>query len=460
MACEAISGAGVFVRSARWSVMGGVCVAVTAMMVLAGCSDEPSGPVSGKRPVREEASAAPAAKAYDPPRKFSGGGVRLSATEADHTETTLWGTKAFVLTETSLTAYDTRGSGGPAWSVRKPEGMSTGVDERARVWESVKPSVVKQGGRALVLFAYQKYTQGQGTAKDTSAVSLRAVDADSGKEAWTVTLPTPKAMSFGDDTSAAVVGVEDGVAVVTARTTPDFDDVDDDPRSMVTYGVNVKTHHVDWQESGFGARVLADGVIAGEQLPEYAEIGTVNWTAREGGMRLVGRSVSDGAVRWKDSRDLFGLKIEGMGAGLMSVDMVLEFKENRGTYALLDGATGKRPAGMTKDTVADFAYTGRSCVYDQRSVVVCGSTDHSLAALDTRTHKVLWEITEDDPSREVPSMTTAWHGAVYAGVAGHGGVILDARTGKDDGTYSAGYLTLVNAYGGLDQDLTVYEAAG
>ncbi|MER5475802.1 hypothetical protein ABT026_02270 [Streptomyces sp. NPDC002734] len=440
--------------------MKGICAAVVGTVVLAGCSGEHSGPALDKRPVREKASAPPAVRAYDPPRKFSGGGVRLSVTEAEHTETVLWGTKAFVLTETSLTAYDTRGSGGPAWSVRKPEGMSTGVDERARVWESTKPSVVKQGGRVLVLFAYHTYTQGQGTEKDTSTVSLRAVDADSGKEAWTVALPTPKGMSFGDDTSPAVVGVEDDMVVVTARTTPDFDDAYDDPRSAVTYGVDLRTHRVTWQEGGFGARMLTGGVIAGEQLPEYAEIGTEKWTAREGGMRLVGRSVSDGSVRWKDSRNLFGLKIESMGAGLMSVDMVLEFKENRGTYALLDGATGELPSGMTKDSIDDFAYMGRSCVYDQRSVLVCGSTDHSLAALDTRTHKLLWQITADDPSREVPSMATAWHGVVYAGVAGRDGVLLDARTGKDDGTYSAGHLSLVNAYGALAQDLTVYEATG
>ncbi|WP_372348455.1 hypothetical protein [Streptomyces sp. KL116D] len=180
--------------------------------------------------MRDEASAAPAANAYDPPRKFTGGGVRLSATEAEQTETTLWRTKAFVLTETSLSAYDTRGSGVPAWSVRKPVGMSTGVDERARVWESTQPSVVKQGGRTLVLFAFQQYTEGTGTAKGRSTVSLWAVDADSGKVAWTVAVPTPKGMSFNADSSPSVVGVEDGIAVLTARTTPDYDDVYDDPR--------------------------------------------------------------------------------------------------------------------------------------------------------------------------------------------------------------------------------------
>ncbi|MFD4344400.1 hypothetical protein ACFWQ6_05840 [Streptomyces coelicoflavus] len=431
----------------------GVAAALT--MVLAGCTGGGSADDGGgTRPVREEASAAPAPKAYDPPRKFTGGGVRLSATEAEHTETTLWKTKAFVLTETGLTAYDTRGSGGPAWSVRKPEGMSTGVDERARVWESAQPHVVQRDGRTWVLFAYQKYTEGQGTAKGTSTVSLQAVDAESGKVAWTLAVPTPEKMSFGDDTSATVVGVEGDTVVLTARTTPDFDDVYDDPRSMVTYGVNLATRHVDWQETGFGARVVSGGVIAGEQLPEKAEIGHVDWTAPDGGMRLVGRSVSDGRVRWRDPRNLFGLKLEGMGAGLMSAEMVLEFEGNRQTYALLDATTGRRPAGMTQDSVADFAYQGRSCVYDQRSVIICQFPYASIAALDTRSHKVLWKITKDDPSRELPWMSTAWHGVVYAGV------ILDARTGEDDGTYSAGHLTLVNEYGGLGQDLTVYEATG
>lgn len=436
--------------------MGVICGTVAGAILLAGCSSDSADGTGYRRPVRDEASAAPAAKAYDPPRKFTGGGVRLSATEAEHTETTLWKTKAFVLTETSLSAYDTRGSGGPAWSVRKPAGMSTGVDERARVWESTQPSVVTQGGRTLVLFAYQKYTEGTGTAKGRSTVSLRAVDADSGTVAWTVSVPAPKGMSFNSDSSPSVVGVEDGIAVLTARTTPDFDDVYDDPRSMVTYGIDLAARHVDWRESGFGARVVADGVIAGEQLPRQAEIGDVNWTAPDGGMRLVGRSVSDGTVRWKDSRNLFGLKIESMGAGLMSVEMVLEFKENRQTYALLDATTGRRPAGMTEAGERDFAYEGRSCVYDERSVIVCGSADHSLTALDSRTHTVLWEINEDDPSRDVPSLIAAWHGAVYVDA----GVILDARTGKDDGTFSAGYLTHVNEYGGLDMDLTVYEAAG
>ncbi|WP_327576394.1 MULTISPECIES: hypothetical protein [unclassified Streptomyces] len=247
--------------------------------------------------------------------------------------------------------------------------------------------------------------------------------------------------------------------MVTVRATPDFDDVYDDPRSMVTYGVNLTTHHVAWQEDGFGARMVSDGLIVGEQLPESAEIGSELWTAHDGGIRIMGRSVNDGSVRWKDPRNLYGLKIETVGAGLFSADMVQEFKENRDTLDLLDSATVKRPAGMTKDSADDFTFAGRQCVYDQRSVVVCG-VDGYLAALDAHTHKVLWKLTTDDPSREVPKVTTAWHGAVYGGVAGHGNVILDASTGKDRGTYSAGYLTLMNEYGGRDQDLTVYPATG
>ncbi|GAA1321904.1 hypothetical protein GCM10009647_055430 [Streptomyces sanglieri] len=430
--------------------------AVTAALTLVtGCSSDDSPRAGDGRPVREEASAS-APKAYDPPLKFGEGGVRLAVKDDDRTEVALRGTTAYVLTETGLAAYDIRG-GGRKWTFAEPHGMSTGVEERARVWETTAPTVTQQGGRTLVLFALQKYRQGEGTAKDVTTSHLRAVDAADGKEVWTATLPTPKGMGVGDDSSPTVVGVEGDTAVVTLRTAPE--DGTDGVRSAVTYGVNLATRHVDWQADGFGARMLSGGLVVGAQLPEGAEIDSERWFADEGGIGLVGRSVKDGAVSWKDPRDLYGLKIETVGAGLFSARINLEFKENRPAHELLDSAAGKRPAGMTADSAAAFSFAGRSCAYDERSVIVCG-VDGELAALDARTHKVLWTLTEDDPSREVPSLYTAWHGVVYGGVPGRGGVLLDATTGKDRATFDAGRPAVVNEYGGLDMDLTVYPATG
>ncbi|MDV9200367.1 outer membrane protein assembly factor BamB family protein [Streptomyces sp. Wh19] len=426
-----------------------------ALTLVTGCSSDDSPRAGDGRPVREEASAS-APKAYDPPLKFGEGGVRLAVKDDDRTEVALRGTTAYVLTETGLAAYDIRG-GGRKWTFAEPHGMSTGVEERARVWETTAPTVTQQGGRTLVLFALQKYRQGEGTAKDVTTSHLRAVDAADGKEVWTATLPTPKGMGVGDDSSPTVVGVEGDTAVVTLRTAPE--DGTDGVRSAVTYGVNLATRHVDWQADGFGARMLSGGLVVGAQLPEGAEIDSERWFADEGGIGLVGRSVKDGAVSWKDPRDLYGLKIETVGAGLFSARINLEFKENRPAHELLDSAAGKRPAGMTADSAAAFSFAGRSCAYDERSVIVCG-VDGELAALDARTHKVLWTLTEDDPSREVPSLYTAWHGVVYGGVPGRGGVLLDATTGKDRATFDAGRPAVVNEYGGLDMDLTVYPATG
>lgn len=371
---------GSFVRTAQQSAVGLVVTVTAALMLVTGCSSDDSPRADDGRPVREEASAS-APKAYDPPLRFGEGGVRLAVEDDDRTEVALRGTTAYVLTETGLAAYDIRG-GGRQWTSRD-HGMSTGVEERARVWETTAPTATKQGGRTLVLFALQKYQQGEGTAKDVSTSHLRAVDAADGKEVWTATLPTPKGMGVGDDSSPTVVGVEGDTAVVTLRTAPE--DGTDGVRSAVTCGVNLTTRHVDWQADGFGARMLSGGVVVGAQLPEGAEIDSERWFADEGGIGLAGRSVKDGAVSWKDPRDLFGLKIETVGAGLFSARINLEFKENRPDYELLDSAAGRRPAGMTADSAAAFSFAGRSCAYDERSVIVCG-VDGELAALDARTH--------------------------------------------------------------------------
>lgn len=433
--------------------MGAASAATALLMVLAGCSSDP--PLTGgKRPVRDEAPTAPAAKAYDPPTAFGEGGVRLVPPHDDRAEAKLDGTTAYLLTDSSLAAYNTR-SGGPLWRVTGPDGMSTGVDDRGRVWQPAVPVVSRSGGRTLVLFAFQYYTEGTGTAKDVSSARLQAVDAAAGKVAWTAALPAPPGRSFGDDSAPTVVGVEGDTAVVTVRTEPE--DGDAEERSMVTYAVNMETRHVEWRQDGFEARMVAGGRVVGAQLPDDAQIDSERWSADDGGISLMARSLTDGTVRWRDSRNLFGLRVNPLGAGLFTARINVEYKEHPEGVILLDAATGSRPAGMTGDTAAMF--TGSNCVYDQRSTLLCGA-DHGLAALDTHTHKVLWQITGDDPAREVPDLITAWHGVVYASVAGHGGVLLDAATGKDRGTYEAGYLTAVNEYEALDQDLTVFPATG
>lgn len=430
-----------------------VSVATTLLMVLTGCSDDPP-LTAGERSVRDEAPAVPAAKAYDPPTRFGEGGVRLVPHKDARAEAALDGTTAYLLTDSRLTAYNTR-SGGPLWRVTGPDGMSTGVEERARVWDPAVPVVSRGAGRTLVLFAFQHYTEGTGTSKDVSSAQLQAVDAADGKVAWSAALPTPPGRSFGDDSSPTVVGVEDGTAVVTVRTEPEGGDAEE--RSTVTYAVNMATHHVEWRQAGFEARMVADGRVVGAQLPDDAQIDFERWSADDGGISLMARSLADGTVRWKDPRNLFGLRVRPLGAGLFTARVNVEYKEHPEGVLLLDAATGSRPAGTTSGTAAMF--TGSNCVYDQRSVLLCG-TDQRLAALDTRTHKVLWKITEDDPAREVPRLITAWHGVVYAAVDGRGGVLLDAATGKDRGTYESGYLTTVNEYGALDQDLTVFPATG
>ncbi|WAL68439.1 hypothetical protein ORV05_11920 [Amycolatopsis cynarae] len=54
------------------------------------------------------------------------------------------------------------------------------------------------------------------------------------------------------------------------------------------------------------------------------------------------------------------------------------------------------------------------CVYDQRSVTVCVGS--SLLGLDPGSGAVLWAVS-NDPKRESPRLTGAWHGLVYGETA-------------------------------------------
>ncbi|MFF3784120.1 hypothetical protein [Streptomyces sp. NPDC001933] len=76
--------------------------------------------------------------------------------------------------------------------------------------------------------------------------------------------------------------------------------------------------------------------------------------------------------------------------------------------------------------------------------------------METSSRKVLWDISEDDPTRKVPTILGTLHGAVYGSAPD--GVILDAKTGKDRTTFTGPQLYLVNEYAAMDIDMVTYPA--
>lgn len=395
---------------------------------LAGCSDNTdAGPAA-----KSEASA----KAFDPPLKF-GKGVKLAHDEDVKTwGFALLGPKVYVRTDKGLDAYDTR-SGRRLWSsALDRKGRYTGTAGVPEDDRHIPPVFVQQGERTEVLFAFTDYTKGSGTGVDRTDVHLRAVDAGSGKVSWTARLPAPTGMGISD-MEPAVVGAEKGTAVVAALA--GTNDSSEDSESAVTYAVDLSTHRVTWKQEGFAAAAVDSGTVVGAQVRDRATFEQLGgWHAEEEDLALTGRAMADGTVLWKDEGHS-SLEVSRVGGGLFATEA-----------ALHDSRTGKAVAGV------DGAYN--TCYYDQQSVVVCGN-DETVRGVDTRSRKVLWTISEEDPSRRMPTIQAAWHGAVYANAAPDY-VVLDAKTGKDRTTFKGPYLFLVNEYAGMDRDMVAYPATG
>ncbi|KQX59461.1 hypothetical protein ASE09_04085 [Streptomyces sp. Root66D1] len=408
---------------------------------MAGCSGGASGTdtdagapgaTSGAKP---PAAAKP--KAFDPPAKF-GEEIALPVDEdVKDWGFALHGPTLYHRTSAALDAYDTH-SGQKLWS--SPLGRKdwyTGKEGQPSDDQVIPPVLAQQDGRTGVLFAYADYTKGSGTERDRTDVYLRSVDADSGKVSWTIRLPAPKGATVSD-LEPGVIGAEGGTAAVRVLTSTDGGGRDGG-QSATTYAVDLKSHQVTWQKDGFAGGVLDSGVVIGAQLSEEATFQAIDgWHSPQKDLALAGLALTDGSPRWKEE-DRAGVEVEQVGGGFFVA----------GT--LRDSRTGERVAGAPNSSLIH-------CVHDQRSVVVC-DTKETARGIDAQSRKVLWTISENDPSRKKPEVENAFHGAVYA-TADADGVILDARTGKDRGLYDGASTYVINEYAAVGIDLNVYPATG
>ncbi|GGV15914.1 hypothetical protein GCM10010275_66600 [Streptomyces litmocidini] len=388
--------------------------------------------MSGAKP-----PAAAKAKAFDPPAKF---GNEIALPVDDDIKAwgfALLGPTLYHRTSEALDAYDTH-SGRKLWSsALGRKDWYTGKEGQPSDDQTIPPVFAQQDGHTGVLFAYADYTKGSGTERDRTDVYLRSVDADSGKVSWTVRLPAPKGATVGD-LEPAVIGAEGGTAAVRVITSTD-DSSSDGGQSATTYGVDLKTHHVTWQKDGFAGGALDSGVVIGAQLGDDATFQAIDgWHANNDALALAGLALTDGAPRWKqDGRT--SVEVEQVGGGFFVAG------------SLRDSRTGQPVPSAPNGS---FIH----CFNDQRSVIVC-DTKEVARAIDAQSRKVLWTISEDDPSRKKPEVHNAFHGAVYA-TAGADGVILDARTGKDRGLYNGASTYVINEYAAVSIDMNVYPATG
>ncbi|MFF4350206.1 PQQ-binding-like beta-propeller repeat protein [Streptomyces sp. NPDC001530] len=309
--------------------------------------------------------------------------------------------------DVGITAYrlDT---GEVAWHTTVPDG--DGVEQA--------PHLV---GTA-VMGVFGTSTEGTGTSAGHHAVVVAAYDAATGEELWT------RDVVEGEGTGAPrahIVGATDERVLVSAE----------DGSSAL---VDMRTGRLVWTDSDF----------EGLDLEETVAVGT-----RDDG-QFVGKSTSDGRQLWK-RQALVGEALPGdPGPGLTLANGI-----GVGDSLLLDPVTGKTSLDM-KDGADD-------CHYDGWTTTVCSGTDGSgsatVTAVDLQNARVLWRLPDEAANRVAPTVTSAWHGLVYA--EADAPMTLDARTGKDLRVNISLAPSMVNDRYGLVYDDTrsvidVYRAKG
>ncbi|MFD9630343.1 outer membrane protein assembly factor BamB family protein [Streptomyces violascens] len=290
------------------------------------------------------------------------------------------------------------------------------------------PRVFAGQGGATVFAAYDRTVPGQGTLPARAAIEVLAVDAVSGKAAWRAEfMPTPSSRVEGSGLAAdenvapKVISADTASVVVTADET--------------TYVLDRDTRQLRWQQKGFSAVSVADGVVAGGEAT-----GTGSLNGQLGGLAL-----DSGQRRWTAASSDRSVHASAAGPGLLAGNA----RENLVLVDVRTGAERARYAGGGQLHLHPWRCRG-----DEQSLVLCadqyaGQVD-AVVVFNAATAAKVWSL-PDASGRIVPQVTAFWHGAVY-GRTTNGPVVLDGHTGKDRENKPGAAPFAVDQYGGLAGD--------
>ncbi|WP_153882826.1 PQQ-binding-like beta-propeller repeat protein [Streptomyces sp. CB01881] len=305
-----------------------------------------------------------------------------------------------------------------------------------------RPGVGTAGGRHFAVAAFPLVIPGQGTVSDHYAVEVDVLDLGTGEEAGRVRLDDGT-ISAG---APAVVGIAGGRAVVTVPALSGLPS---------TYAVDLASGAVAWKLANFQPRLVQDATLVGvSALNGYWDPG---FMGSPNEVRAVG--AADGTVLWKAMTEA-----EGIGLTEFAADKVLAYEghpDGHGTHTLLSTSTGQSIPMQLLDAKGA---TINSCRFDGRATTVCEVGDYQggrLIAVDSAGGNVLWQLGFQVRAgeRAAPSVTGAWHGAVYGLTQKREPVVLDARTGQDRETAPGATPYLVDEYVALAGD-GLYLSAG
>jgi outer membrane protein assembly factor BamB len=386
------------------SIMG--VALLLAVAAAGGCTSKPIEPIDpGKFPTVKPPVDL---KSFDPPTRFDAGAAGPLEVSTDAAEVLLHGTTAIVPIHGSKPTAPPSGE-----EIRLVDTRTNTVREVIKPTYPLPkvgtvialPALATVGGRATVLAAFLGEVPGQGTTPGRPLVEVVAIDPGSGKTDWRTEIPL-EGLGRTNGAEVSFAGVADGVAILRV--------VDPAPsaRRGDTYALDLSGRKVLWSVRGFEARAVAAGVVAGQQPG----------TGQTPKVQVRGLDARTGQQRWASSRAAYLVDVYAAGPS----KAVVRGRTDPGGkpyVEVLDTATG-RSVTVTEDRVPHPL----GCRYDEQAIAVCSGNDW-VGALDARTGAWLWTIAKGG-ERLVPSVTGAWHGAVY-GRTGNGPVVLDGRAGTD-----------------------------
>jgi hypothetical protein len=402
---------------------------LAAVITVGGCSGGPiagspqSGVATGSgAPVT---TTTPAAKTADPPTAFDAdAGVPLPvkgfSTNIGGNVTakfmTLRDRTAYIVEPTGLTAVDVL-AGKQLWTtpVAGAPGDPTNQSGPFVNTTGPRPPVVTD---KLAVGAVPVEMPEQGTTPSYFTLTVLAVNATTGKKAWqSDTKVSDDPYADASNAITKVVAVTDKAIIATYDKDGGYPGASGD---HLTVALNPATGKTLWTRKDYSG-----GSIHGDTL-----VGVDYTTVSDYRLQAIALDVTTGQQKWVAAEKYRSLAIVPVDPALVVLD---ENDTNHGDAFLvfLDPATGVEKTKLTgPESVFGSAPDYGDCYYDQRSVLSCVSDD-VLTAYDAATAQKLWSLPDTTANRVAPSITAAWHGAVYGVTAGGQPIALDAKTGKD-----------------------------
>lgn len=349
-----------------------------------------------------------AAPVFDPPKAFAEEDVRITQDEdavvgPELAYTTMAeGEEHTGPTEPTVTVHAiSLADGTERWTAPTPieHRIGSGADLR----------LAAGPGPLRLVWAGVHRLDGSGTQQDRFELAVGTIDASTGRPAWSLALPLTG--DNAEDTEVTIVGADDAHVVVAA------------------------SQPIDAPISGAVVDVRAGTITA--TPPEFRPIGldgqTVVGLRSTGGLSVVaeGIDIATGQPRWTGN-----VRVEDLYAAVVTAGLAhfVEDDLHNSTSLLVNTADG---------TVRAKLPDSEECSAAAPDVVVCVGFDH-VTALDPA-GTVLWSLPDEAAGRIRPAVTAVHSGLVYGNA--NGGVILDARTGKDLATLDSVPDDVVPGYG-------------